>query len=405
MALVRRILAAFGSYIDSQTPSVLDQPFTIRGDSGELRLSGSGALTWTAGGFFSRRHDAGTSTAWPVDPATGLVVTAIPTATRSFETQLDEFALFADGSWHLRPWLGLSAGARYFDYRRQASGIVAVANPITGPYAPSSFNESYHADGTVGRARIELRPNDRVLIFGQVSSGFRPGGINVVPGLDPTLAAYRDDRMTSWETGGRIRLHGDKLRLDVAAYRQQWSRMQYAATTRDGSYSFITNIGSARIDGGELSLSWEPDRHLLARLEATYTNARLASDQVNAIAATPGLKEDRLPYVAPFAASFELVFDRPLARGLNLLASLNAHYIGRSYDSFRDTPDAPRQTMGHSATLDADVGLRRGSTQVDLFVQNLANGRAVIWAGRGLGADTLQRARPRTTGISLRHSF
>jgi hypothetical protein len=53
---------------------------------------------------------------------------------------------------------------------------------------------------------------------------------------------------------------------------------------------------------------------LLARLDATLTDARLASDQVNAIAVTPGQAGDRLPYVAPLAARFELVWDRPVAR-------------------------------------------------------------------------------------------
>jgi outer membrane receptor protein involved in Fe transport len=284
-----RNMASFADYVDSQTPAMLDQPFTVRVDSGEARLSGSGRLTWTSGVFVSRRRDTGSSTALPVDPASGLVAPGTPpTATRDFATSLKEFALFGDGSWHVRPWLTLSAGGRYFDYARQAQGLVIIPNPITGPFAATSFEERYRADGAVGRARIELRPDKRLLVFGQVSSGFRPGGINVVPGLDPSLAAYRDDRLTSWEGGGRIRLSGDRLRFDFAAYRQMWSRMQYAATTTDGSYSFITNIGSARINGGEISLGWEPGRHLLARLEATFTDARLASDQINAIAVTPG---------------------------------------------------------------------------------------------------------------------
>lgn len=399
-------MASFADYVDNQTPGLLDQPFTVRVDSGEARLSGNGPLTWTGGIFVSRRRDTGASTAIPVDPSSGLpVVGTPPTATRDFATSLNEFALFGDGSWHLRPWLTLSAGGRYFDYARQAQGKVIIPNPITGPFAASSFQESYRADGAVGRARIELRPDKRLLVFGQVSSGFRPGGINVVPGLDPSLAAYRDDRLTSWEGGGRIRLKGDRLRFDFAAYRQNWARMQYAATTTDSSYSFITNIGSARINGGEISLGWEPGRHLLARVEGTFTDARLASDQVNAIAVTPGQKGDRLPYVAPVAVGAELVMDRPVAGDLTLLGSIDAHYTGRAYDSFRGTGDGPRQAMGDNATLDASIGLRRGGSQVDLSIRNLTDGRAVVWIGRGLGVDTLQRARPRSITLSLRHAF
>jgi hypothetical protein len=76
-----------------------------------------------------------------------------------------------------------------------------------------------------------------------------------------------------------------------------------------------------------------------------------------------------------------------MARNLVLLASLNARYAGRSYDSFRGSADGPRQAMGDNATLDMDLGLRRGPSQIDLFVQNLADGRAIIWTGHGLSTD------------------
>jgi hypothetical protein len=46
-----------------------------------------------------------------------------------------------------------------------------------------------------------------------------------------------------------------------------------------------------------------------------------------------------------------------------------------------------------------------GPSQVDLFVQNLTDGRAIVWIGRGLRTDTLQRARPRSITLSLRHAF
>jgi hypothetical protein len=88
-----------------------------------------------------------------------------------------------------------------------------------------------------------------------------------------------------------------------------------------------------------------------------------------------------------------------------LLASLDAHYVGRAYDSFRGTSDGPRQVMGNNGTLDASIGLRRGGSQVDFSIRNLTNGRAIVWIGRGLGTDTLQRARPRSITLSLRHAF
>lgn len=397
---------AFGAYVDTQTPSALDQPFAVIVDSAEARLSGTGRLTWTAGGFLSLRRDHGISATRPVDAATGLVlVTAPPTAYRDFAERLNQSALFADGTWRAWNWLSLSAGGRYFHYSSHAWGTVSVPSPITGPYDPSSFDQTYRAHGAVGRARIDIRPDTAVLIYAQLASGFRPGGINVVPGLDPALAAYRDDRLVSWEAGGRIKLDGERLRLDGALYRQHWAHMQYSATSADGGYAFITNIGSARISGAEASLSWEPNSALVARIDATYTDARLASDQTSATATTPGRKGDRLPYVAPIALSASLLLDRPIGDRLRLLGSVHARYIGRSRATFRGMAGTPALVMGDTGTADADVGLGRGGTQVTLFVENLADTRGRLSAVTNLQDDQMLVARPRTIGVSLRHDF
>jgi outer membrane receptor protein involved in Fe transport len=397
---------AFAAYVDTQTPAALHQPFAVTVDSAEARLSGSGRLTWTAGGFLSLRRDHGISATRPVDAATGLIEeTTAPIAYRDFTGRLNQSALFADGTWRAWNWLSLSAGARYFHYSRHAWGTVSVPNPITGPYDPSSFDQTYRAHGAVGRARIDIRPDQALLLYAQVASGFRPGGINVVPGLDPTLAAYRDDRLVSLEAGGRIRLDGERLRLDGAIYRQHWAHMQYSATSADGGYAFITNIGSARIKGGELSLSWEPGPVLIARLDATYTDARLASDQTSTTATTPGRKGDRLPYVAPIALSASLLLDRPIGDRLRLLGSVHARYIGRSRATFRGVGSAPALAMGDTGTVDADAGLARGGAQVTLFVENLADTRGRLSAITNLQDDQTLLTRPRTIGVSLRHDF
>jgi outer membrane receptor protein involved in Fe transport len=399
-------LTAFAAYADSQTPSALDQPFAVSLDSAEVRLSGSGPLTWTAGAFVSLRHDDGTSITRPVNASTGLVeVDTVPTASRRFTGQLNQSALFADAEWRLTSWLGLSAGGRAFDYHRRAWGQVDIASPITGPYEPTSLDQGYRAHGAVGRGRIDIRPDRTLLFYAQVASGFRPGGINIVPGLDASLAAYRDDRLISWEAGTRIQLADKRLRLDVSAYRQHWQHMQYSATSADGGYAFITNIGSAQIGGAEASLSWEPSPIFAARLEATYTDARLASDQTSPTATTPGVKGDRLPYVAPVALSLSLLLDRPMGERSRLLASVHGRYVGRSFDSFRGTGSTQRLAMGDTGTVDADIGIARGGSQATLFVQNLADSRAVTWASVNLSDPQQMRMRRRTVGISLQQSF
>jgi outer membrane receptor protein involved in Fe transport len=392
---------AFTAYVDTQTPTALDQPLAVTTDSAEARLSGSGRLTWTAGGFFSLRRDDGIGATRPVDAATGMAKEAVaPTAYRNFAGRLNQSAIFADGTWRAWNWLSLSAGGRYFHYDRHVWGTASVPNPITGPYAPSSFDQSDGAHGAVGRARIDIRPDRNTLIYVQVASGFRPGGINIVPQLDPVFAVYRDDRMVSWEAGGRFKLDGERLRLDGTIYHQHWIHMQYAAYA-PGGYSIITNIGDARIEGCELSLNWAANSTLTARLDATYTDAILANDLTLSTSGISARRGDRLPYVAPIAMAASLLFDRPVGDRLHLLGSIHARYIGRSHATFPGIAGTPALIMGNTGTVDANVGFSRDGVEVTLFAENVANTRGRLSAVANLNDNQVLLARPRTVGVSL----
>ncbi|WP_343528017.1 TonB-dependent receptor [Sphingomonas sp.] len=399
-------MADFNAYVQSQSPSVLDQPFSVTTDNVEARLSGSGAMTWTAGVFASRRRDQGNTWTRPVDAATGMIDRARPaTAARTFGGNLDQFAAFADGEWRTSGWLTLSAGLRTFDYRRHAQGFIETPSPITGPFDPSGFDQSYRAGGSVGRLRGEVRWAAGMLSYLQISGGFRPGGINVVPGLPSGLASYRDDRLTSIEWGTRGTFLHDHVQVELSAYRQSWSRMQYAVQTLDSAYGFIGNIGSARIDGLELSMRWRILPGLKARIEATGTDARLTSDQTSMTATSPGRAGDRLPNVAPIAAAASLSYDRELGSTCSLSATAILHYTGKSYAAFPGTGGDPRTAVGNATSADIDLGIKRRSAVLSVYVQNIGDARPIQWTGKLPGQTYVSRMRPRTIGISVRHGL
>nr|WP_168557506.1 TonB-dependent receptor [Novosphingobium sp. SG720] len=404
-------MAGFNRYLLASSPSLVAQPLAVDITSAELRLSGEGRLTWTAGVFASRRTDDGQSSSLPVSAATGLVLPGtVAVSHRSFASALSEYALFGDGSWRVLPWLTVSSGLRYFHYVRDTQGVVSLANPFIGPFGPSALSMAYRAHGLVGRARIEARPMAGLLIYGQVSNGFRPGGINVVPGLPENLATYHDDRLESLEIGTRLAPAHRAWHFDLTGFRQRWSNMQYAAASSDGSYAFITNIGAARINGVELAAGGALAGGWRAKVQGTFTDARLVYDQVSGTVTTDGRAGERLPYVAPWAASVEL--RRQWALGNAWLgggwagdAGLFVHYAGQAYSAFRASTAFNRLALGGFATLDADFALLRGPWRAGLFVQNLADGRGRVWAGTIGGTDLVTYQRPRTIGLTLRSEF
>jgi iron complex outermembrane receptor protein len=69
--------------------------------------------------------------------------------------------------------------------------------------------------------------------YAQVSQGFRPGGVNVVPGLAEGLAVYRSDRLTNYELGLKQPVADQRFTANLALYQIDWRDMQYSAQTQN----------------------------------------------------------------------------------------------------------------------------------------------------------------------------
>jgi outer membrane receptor protein involved in Fe transport len=398
--------ATFNNWIDRITPALIDQPLQVTSTTAEGRLSGAGRLNWTAGLFYNRRDDRGISRSLIVDPATGLPDGSPPFALRSFSGSLSQFALFGDATVRLRRWLDLTGGLRYFRYDKAAQGDRQVANLVTEPWGqPDHVAYRYKASGLVGRARADIHPATDMLIYFQVAGGFRPGGVNIIPGLDPNLAIYREDRVTSYEAGGRVSLLRRAVQLDAALYRQDWADMQYAAGTTSGAFGVIANIGRARIDGAEIGLSATPARRLDIRMQATWTDARLAVDQSTPLVTTGGRKGDRLPYVAPFAISAGVGRRWPTPAGLTLRADAQIRYVGRYHSEFRQTSADDRTIGGHTLAA-VQAALESTRWTLTARVDNVANDRGATWAAsNSFTPDARTLNPPRSYSLTLAARF
>ncbi|AIT82290.1 TonB-dependent receptor domain-containing protein [Novosphingobium pentaromativorans] len=399
-------LTQFGSYLDTATPAVLDQPLRVTSTSAELRLSGRGALNWTAGFFVNRRTDRGESLTRSADEQ-GVVDAAAPLLSlRRFAGSLNQVAAFGDVTWNATDRLHVTAGGRIFRYRRSASGESILRNPATEVYG-SEGSESYvySVRGTAGRMRFDFHPAPDWLIYGEVAQGFRPGGINIVPGLPRDAAVYRGDRLVSRELGWRVSLGRDAIQLSGAAFRQTWSDMEVSAITNNGAFAIISNLGSARIDGIELGLDARVGEHLEANVQATYLDPRLTSDQVSEIAQTSGRAGDRLAFVPPFIVSSVLTSRWDLGGDLAFKLALSGHFSSRHYSTANRT-DERVMRIGSAGSIDLRASLQGSVHSVILGVTNLTGSHGRIQASDFIFAPrTITRVRPRTVSIGFNAIF
>lgn len=100
--------------------------------------------------------------------------------------------------------------------------------------------------GVTYRFNLSWKPRQGMLLYGTVSRGFRPGGINRRVDVPP----YAADYLTNYELGAKTTWLGGKLRFNAALYRQDWDRFQFSFLGAN-SFTEIHNGPNARIWGAE----------------------------------------------------------------------------------------------------------------------------------------------------------
>lgn len=366
-------MLGYTRYVDGLYPAILRQPGQLTASIQEVRATSTreSPVNWTIGAFSEIRDDHIDSQVPHVDALTGEVPTpAVLIGRRSIDHHLRQRALFGEISYDPAPRTRLTFGARRFDYAKRDRGEVQIPNVVSGTSADYRIDVRTPERGWSLKALASHQLTPNILGYAQLSQGFRPGGVNVVPGLDEGLAPYRSDRLTNYEVGLKSQSADRRFTANVAAYQINWSDMQYSAQTRNRAFSFLTNIGASRIRGfeGEFVAQrlWGWD----AAASATFTDASLTADQINNIAIGLGLKGDRLPVVPKIAGSASLERQWPLTNGFNGRFRIDATYSGTARSAFNSS-NANYLKMGGYAVFGMTVGVRRNDWQADLAIDNL----------------------------------
>ncbi|CAN7510034.1 TonB-dependent receptor plug domain-containing protein [Caulobacter sp. LjRoot300] len=401
-------MQGYASYVDSLYPAILNQPARLTSSIQEVRASSvrDSPLGWTVGVYNEVRDDHIDSQVPHVDPLTGAPQQpAVLIGRRSIDNHLGQSAVFGELSYDPAPETRVTLGARRFSYVKRDRGEVQVPNVVSGTWADYVIDARTPEQGWSLKALASRQITADVLGYVQVSQGFRPGGVNVVPGLADTLAPYRSDRLTNYEAGLKSQSADHRFTANLAVYQIDWRDMQYSAQTQNRAFSFLTNIGASRIRGMEAEFAarslWGWD----AVASATFTDARLTADQITNTAIGLGLEGDRLPVVPRFATAGSLERRWSLGNGLEGRLRLDAAYTGTSRSAF-NPGNADYLKMGGYATFGASFGVEHASWRGELAIDNLLDraGRASAQRNTSGPVDYYGIA-PRSVRLTLERGF
>lgn len=240
--------SAFSGWDTSQT-----------GWSNELRMTSDpdGAFNWIAGFYWSNRDAewgwlesfAGDSQqpAWDVH------------GTYSTETT----AVFGQASYDFTDRFSVTGGLRWNDDHKEMK---------TGQ------KDSW--DDVLWKAALEYAFSDEMMSYLSVSTGYRAGGINTAPGVNPT---WEPEKLTAYELGLKSTLADGKMQMNLAAWYNDFKDVQsqaFLVLPYPGSpeaTEYTGNGGTSSAKGIEAEIQWAPMPQWNISTQLSYTDAKFGN--------------------------------------------------------------------------------------------------------------------------------
>jgi iron complex outermembrane receptor protein len=218
--------------------------------SEELRLSGSWEklLDWTAGAFYfseksvySTHQDLWYATQ-AIPPVAG--VPGLLNFIQDDPITAHDRAGYLHTVWHLLPKTDLTLAGRYTsqdkDYsyvRVNPQGGTGGSATLVGPL--NGYTGRYAAHRWDYRANVAYHASDELMAYGQVSTGFKGGGVNPRPFYVQQAIPFNPETLTSYELGIKSTWLDNQLRVNVDGYFSQYRAIQLTLL----NCGFIPSIG------------------------------------------------------------------------------------------------------------------------------------------------------------------
>lgn len=285
----------FSSVVDGAPAAINDQVWKLDHEqfTQELRLSGQAGdfLDWTLGGFYYKADgNSGGRVNIPggLAPGGGGLDLDI-LFTDPVETQSK--SVFLHTVFHLFDGLNITAAGRYTDDKKEFTfnrlDLDGSPHPVLG--ALVDFPVTYTGDRFDYRLGVDYEWSPELMTYGQISTGYKGGGVNPRPFFTSQALPYDPETLTAYELGFKSQLAGGRITLNGAGFFNKYSNFQSTLRACDSVSPFpgapcaqSTNVGDAEITGFELEMFAEPVDGLtfdgsLGYLDFKYTNVNPAT--------------------------------------------------------------------------------------------------------------------------------
>jgi len=336
---------------------------------------------------------------------------------------------FVHAVLHATDRLNLTGGVRYTDDRKTYTFVRRTAdgsfNPAVSPI--DGLTATFAKKIWDYRAVLDYRWSESFFTYAQFSTGFKGGGVNPRPFFQNQVAPFSEEKLKAYEIGFKSDLLGRLLRLNMAAFMNDYSNLQIQTSTPffnvnlpvqpdialpiynppggTAPAAVFLNAGDVRQKGLEAELSSSPIDGLDVDASLSYLKGNYRNLQPQAIAS--GLTKDmELPFAPKWQGNLGVQYAIQLGSGT---LTPRADYTFQS-TAYSNAVNNPRNKLERRDVVNARLTYRTADEnwEASVAVTNLTDdfyyySKQDIYAAAGYLTAT--PARPREWSLSIKHNF
>ena len=326
----------------------------------------------------------------------------------SLKSSTDSYAAFGQLTYHLTDAISAVGGLRYTAENKTLDGTIQngvfshpqVLVPVVGAVSFYSLTPKFG---------LNWKVDDHVFTYATISRGFQSGGFNFLAEANPVALGtpFDPEKVWAYEVGVKSEWFDRHLRVDVAAYDNEFTDLQTNVTTPTGS-SLTENAASSTVQGIELETTW-----VVSEGVETFANVARSWDRYDQVAPTTDAYKTgatQLPQIPRWQTQIGFNIDKPMSSlGVSnipgdFLFGSDLSFISSKYTG---TINIPINKLAPLRLINAYVGYQTEDPRLKLMltVKNLTD-RYYYIANNVFGAYAVRSpGEPRKIEFSVKYSY
>lgn len=394
----------------------IDYDTRIEAFSQELRLAydAGGSATWLMGANYATDQLVEDSSLMALTGLLPFALGGLTAAGQEYDQETTALAAYGRFEVALSDQLKLVSEARYTHEEKEFAGgveLTQIGVDLTFTDDEVTFN------ALTGKIGFEYKPHDDLLLYANVSRGFKSGGFfGGFATAQAQLAPFDKEKITAYELGFKSDNRDMNLRLNGSVFYYDRQDVQASGIDTSGvvNISRLTNIGDAKTYGAELEAVWQPHQNFSLQAAAAYVDAKITSSDKGTsdifFSTTIATFEDaRFPNQPKFSSNIIAVYENDISA--DLLGSFSVEYSYRSNHDLKIVVVPEESAVvtedGFSlVNLRASISSHEAGWELSAYVTNLFDTeyRTTAIVGGPGGAYEIYGA-PRIWGVRLGYSF